>query len=316
MKKALALPAAAAAMLILAGCGGSNTAATPAGVSVNNDGLAGIAGWEPPAQVCGTANLMPVIIYNGTDEAQTASMTIGSGLTEQVIPSPNTDDYVENCPARTGTGEWGQYKSGFSGEQTVQPGEAYQFYLYLGGADYNLIEAGHQFSIGGLPNGAPNASWYDFDLGLNLDGGFESLGSVYSGTGGVEWASNGQNGFNIVKCNPSSFPAPGTGAQPSRFVPEMDTLLTPFSRGNEQGPAYGWWEPMCLAWFPNATPEGVEDLLEDVEKDLDKAISNDPSIPASEVAGDEAEANKAVEDAAFFEANEDSIRREGEPLRP
>jgi len=250
----VALACAAVLTLLVSGCSSetassnATASATPFQANLKDDGLAGISGWQPPTAVCGTANLMPVIVKNTSPTAQTFSMTIGAGLTEQVIPMTDSGSYTEICPSRSGSGDYSGNKPEFSQQQTVQPGQTYAFFLSLGGVDYNLITAGSTFSIGGLPNGASGASWYDFDLQLNGDGGYNDLIPYYSNTGGPD-TNNGQNGFAIVGCSPSSFPAPTGDSQPVTITPDTSDVLSPWSKNKTNAPTYGWWEPMCMAWL-------------------------------------------------------------------
>jgi len=212
------------------------------------DGLGGISGWQPPTAVCGTADFVPLLITNATNTSQTGSMTIGGDLTEQVAVNPY--DFNANCPSRTGSGRWQQNGSTYSANLTVPPGQTQVFTLALGGVDENLIGTSHTFSIGGLPGGTSNASWYDFALTLNADDSFTGLYPYYSGTGGTDPATNGQNGFNIVACNPGSF----TTGETVTVTPTAQ-VMTPYSssKRNATNGSYGWNQPICMAWLPEGT---------------------------------------------------------------
>ena len=218
------------------------------GAPAQADGLAGISGWQPPTAVCGTANVVPLLITNATNSPQTGSMTVGGDLTEQVQINPANLD--AQCPSRTGSGNWQQNGSTYSSNLSVQPGTTQTFILALGGVDENLIGTSHTFSIGGLAAGTANASWYDFDLTLNADMSFSSLSPYYSGTGGTDPATNGQNGFNIVECDPSSF----TTGETVTINPTAQ-VMTPYSssKRNATNNSYGWNQPICMAWLPEGT---------------------------------------------------------------
>lgn len=203
------------------------------------DGLGGISGWQPPTPVCGEANIVPLLVANYTNEVQTGSITIGGDLTEQVVVDPYQG---ANCPQRDGTGRWEQNGSTYSQNFTIQPGTVGTYTISLGGVDENLIGTSHTFSIGGDPNGASDAQWYDFELYLNADESFHYLGSYYSGTGGTD-TTNTQNGFNILSCNPV-VPASGDN------VTVTGPIASPYSSGNAPGPGWGSGAAICLGWLP------------------------------------------------------------------
>jgi hypothetical protein len=209
--------------------------------AVYADGLGGITGWQPPVASCGTANIVPLLVANLTNESQTGSITIDGDLAEQVTINPYQS---AQCPQRDGTGWYSQDGNNYTTNFTVPAGQTAAYVISMGGVDLNLITSSNTFSIGGDANGASNAQWYDFKLTLNADESFKYLQSYYSGTGGTSSASNKQNGFNILSCNPI---VPTAGQNVSVVGP----LGTPYSGGNRNGPGYGWGAAMCLGWLPD-----------------------------------------------------------------
>lgn len=213
------------------------TVALAAAPSASADGIGGISGWEPPTKVCGEGNLVPVLMTNATSSPQTYTWTVSGDLAEQVEVDPSQS---ANCPSRTGTGDWQQDGTGYVYSETVQPGETVSFDVLFGGVDENLIGDSNTFEVSGIPNGP---SWYDMQLDLNLDGSFKLLYAYYENTGGTG-ANNGQNGFNIVQCSPSTLPSSG-----SVNVFPTPVVLTPYTT-SVGGVNFGWSQPLCFAWLP------------------------------------------------------------------
>ena len=214
-------------------------AASPASA----EGLGGITGWQPPTAVCGTANVVPVVITNYTNQSQTGSITIPPNLTEQVQVNPV--DFSAQCPQRPAdaTGNYQQQTPAYQQNLTVNPGQSASFMLAMGGVDYNLAGVSNTFAIGGLPIGSTNPSWYNFTLGLNADESFSYLELSWSNTGGIQ-ASNNQNGFNVVQCLPQSF---SNGSGPIDITATTNILTQYYDSNNY---VYKSNEPICLAWLP------------------------------------------------------------------
>lgn len=203
------------------------------------EGLGGITGWQPPTAVCGEANIVPLLVANYTNVPQTGSITVDGDLAEQVTINPYSPS---TCPSRDGTGRWSQNGTNYTQNVTIQPGTVGTYMISLGGVDDNLIGDDHTFSIGGLPGGTSGQSWYDFSLTLNADESFKYLQSYYENTGGTEM-TNGQNGFNILSCNPI-VPAAGDN------VTVQGPIGSPFSSRSVNGPGYGFGAGICLGWLP------------------------------------------------------------------
>lgn len=211
----------------------------PAFANANSDVntvAGGFTGWSLPPMVCGGSSISPVIITNYTSVPQTGSITINPGLSLEAAvftsATQASDSPYGVCEGRSpGPGNPQAFTSNF----TVNPGETSVYYLGMGGTDYNLINTSHNIAIGGLPNGSPNPSWYDFILNLTADEGFSSLQLSYKNTGGTG-SNNNQNGFNVVAIE--------NGVATT-------TILSPYSSKNAGGNVV--WEanqPIGLAWLP------------------------------------------------------------------
>lgn len=200
------------------------------------DGLGGVSGWQPSPNVCGTGNTIPVLIGNGTDQVQTGSVTVPSGLAAnvQIFTATEGTGTAQGC----GRSETMQ-APGYSYNFTVQPYSSTYFWVVLGGVDYNAIGDSHNIAFGGLPSNTPGQSWYDMELSLSATESFNGLQANYEGTGGTN--GNGQNGFNLVGCDVNS--SAGT-------VGLSSNILTPYSKGDTNGPSYGWGDPVCAGWLP------------------------------------------------------------------
>lgn len=202
------------------------------GLNVVAGGLAGIFGPAivAPTEVCGESNVVPFVFANFTATPQTGSFTIGGDLNEQVriVPAGSQD---QNCPTRDGSGLFDQTTPTLSENFTVQPFSALTYWVTMGGVDEGMNFTPWDFSIGGAPNGTPNAQWYDFRLNVNPDSSFTSLQPYYEGTGG---SGGVQNGFNILSCNP-------TIGQPE--------ILSPYDSVASYPPAYGSGDPVCMGWI-------------------------------------------------------------------
>ena len=180
---------------------------------------------------CSTSNVVPFSVVNFTSEVQTGSVTIGGKLNQQVfVVGGNIGD--QTCGQQEG------YVGGdttLSQDFSVPPGGVATVWMSLGGASKGPAGV---FSIGGVPNGAQDPQWYDFDLTMAADGSFGGLQTYYSGTGGTDANTNTQHGFNILSCTPSSASAYST------------SIMSPYSSGNANGPWYGWGAPVCMGWLP------------------------------------------------------------------
>lgn len=231
------------------------------------DGLNGISSWNAPGASCGTANVVPLLIANYTGVDQTGSFTVDGDTAEQVVLT-SYDPTASNvtCPSRNGTGEWQQNGVSQSQNFTVPAGGISAWTLTLGGSSENLIGTNHEFSIGGLPNGAANASWYDFYLSLNLDLSFNNLDMSYNNTGGTNPQLSTQNGFNVLTCSPST-PASGDS------VRVVGPSLTPYTTTVSSPISYGWGDALCLGWLPEGV--NISDGINATAANGD-ALSNSP----------------------------------------
>lgn len=200
------------------------------------DGLGGISGWQPTPDVCGGQNQIPILISNASEVPQTGSITVNDNLAANVGVYATQAAMVAAAPPCEGTENAGQ---GYSLNFTVQPGETAVYWAWLGGVDSNDYLGSQDIAIGGLPSGTPGASWYDFQLNLTALLGFGSMQVQYSGTGGTDMRTSGQNNFNVIPC----------WQQDGNVNPGVGTL-TPYSAGNATGPTYGSGDPVCLAWLP------------------------------------------------------------------
>ena len=220
--------------------------------SAHADGLAGIGGWEPVPNECGSYSSFPVLVTNATGKSQTGSITVPEGLAAQVgvydsyaaiSDSLYWNPEATGCnPNRPELMSAPEYQYNF----TVPAGQTQVFWMGLGGVDYNLIGNSHSFGVGGLPSGTPGASWYDLYLSLNAIESFNNLNIAYSGTGGTN-TDNNQNGFNIVQCSTAGGNLNPTGS-----------ILTPYSASTNNSLNYGRNQPICMGWAPVGTMVPVQ----------------------------------------------------------
>lgn len=193
----------------------------------------GIEGPSTMPQVCGNQEVITVVLLNATNQTQQASITAGSSVAKEV-------DYAyseSGLPPETCFLPRGDANSAFTSNLPsgggIAPGGWIAFYLSVGGQDRNLI-GGSTFSLGGVPNGTPNAAWYDFQVTLNADESFQNLTPYYSGTGGTDSATSNQNNFVMTECGANGMPT--------------SMILTPYSSGNATVmPVMGG--NMCFAWL-------------------------------------------------------------------
>ena len=198
------------------------------------EGLGGVSGWSPSTNVCGTGNLIPIVIGNTTDSLQTASITVAEGTAAnvQVFTSLAAAQNAQGC----GRAE-NMTAPGYSLNFSVAPQSTNVYYAMLGGVDYNAIGDSHNIAFGGLPSNTPSQGWYNLELSLTATESFNGLQANYEGTGGTNGSN--QANFNLVACNTAN-----------NAVNLTDNILTPYSVGDTNGPSYGWGAPICAAWLP------------------------------------------------------------------
>jgi len=205
--------------------------------SVRAEGLGGVSGWAPSPNVCGTANLIPIVIGNATNQSQTGSVTVPDELSAnaQIFPSYQAAQFAQGC----GRAEI-QSSPGYTYNFTVLPNSSAVFWGVFGGVDVNAITSSHNIGFGGLASGTSGQSWYDLRLSLTATESFSALVPSYSGTGGTDPATNNQNGFNLVQCNTAN-----------GNVELTDVILTPYSQTTTStSNIYSWGQPICAGWLP------------------------------------------------------------------
>jgi hypothetical protein len=203
---------------------------------IMNNAAGGITGWALPSVVCPRSSISPVIVSNYTSSPQTGSITINPDLSQEVEVFDSATAASNSPYGSCDDPPFGQSKA-FTSDFIVQPGETNVYYLAMGGTLNTLVSANneHNIAIGGLPNGASNPKWYDFNLNLAESTDFTSLNLSYNNTGGTS-SSNGQNGFNVVAIEK------GVATQ---------NILSPYSSTYAGGNVV--WsanQPIGLAWLP------------------------------------------------------------------
>ena len=170
------------------------------------------------------------------NRCRTGSITINPNLSQEVEVFESAAAASNSPYGSCDDPPFGQSKA-FTSDFIVQPGETNVYYLAMGGTLNTLVSANneHNIAIGGLPNGASNPKWYDFNLNLAESTDFTSLNLSYNNTGGTS-SSNGQNGFNVVTIEK------GVATQ---------NILSPYSSTYAGGNVV--WsanQPIGLAWLP------------------------------------------------------------------
>lgn len=245
--------AAVAALLVAAGCSSGDPTAAAAphqGVQVRNEGLAGIAGWEPVPNVCGLSSANPVVITNTYNQPQTLSLTVNDGLSAQVNFFPNWGAYggspmAQGCPGRT---LYYSAPPGYTQDVTIPANSSGYFVLGMGGLDYNLAEVSNDLAIG-----AGGSSWYDFHLALNADESFKYVQLQYQNTGGTNPSQNTQTGLlNVVPCDPDSALNLSNPASPT---PQTNSVISTYTSNaaTANQVKYDSDVPICMAFLqPNS----------------------------------------------------------------
>lgn len=240
------------------------SSAIDVGSTILGDGLS----WSPNAGVASNASVVPLMVANATADDQTMSITINSNLTYQVQVYAPGQEITYGC--NTGVGDNGTWindsnanpygSSGFSSDFVVPAGTTQQFILCVGGqGDMTRAPFNGAFSIGGVGNGASNAQWYDFQTNFNLDAVLTSLQPYYSGTGGVDQATNLQNGFNIMQCSPDTT----LSTTEPTTVSVTSTVTSPYSASTYYPQNYGWGAPVCMAWLPEGNMQPTSNVTID-----------------------------------------------------
>lgn len=213
--------------------------AAPAQASTSN-----VGGWTPGTVTClnGAVSVFPVVVANGTAVSRTGSYTIPSFISAavQVASSPGGI----NCSGTTYEGRSN------SANFTVAPGQTTVLWVGLGTTGQTATGS-HNIALGGLPSGTRGQSWYDLGLTLNnavtaINGGgsFNNLTATYQGTGGIDMATSGQDGFVLTNC---------VATNDGSILPGS-SILTPYNNGAwTSGPSYGANTPLCAAWAPEGT---------------------------------------------------------------
>lgn len=205
----------AAAPLVIAGCGTSADGESTDRAAVNNDAsgfedyfdnnptgenilsILG-AGYPDALPTCTDNNSKNVmLIANTTNAPQTMSVTINPGLEEEAAFFPQYSSTI-------GTGNCAGYGELPNTQYlTVQPGQTAVALLVAGGGDRNLLETSKDIAIG-----AGGQQWYNFELNLDANEGFDNLQLSYEGTGGTDPSLNLQPGlFNVMECSIDGQPA-------------------------------------------------------------------------------------------------------------
>lgn len=236
---------------------GTLLAAAPVQASTSNVGW-----WQPGVWACsgsgvtgqgpydgdGTfgVSVAPVVITNASSVSRTGSFTIPGPIASAVQVVPNINQI--NCDEVYGA----LYEATASTTNfTVAPGETVVMWVGLGTGGNQTSTESHNIGFGGLPSGTPGAAWYDMGLTLNnaktmFSGGntFNNLTATYQNTGGIDLATNRQDGFVLTSCQ----------TMPNGSIFPSNDILTPYNNGAwTQGPTYQAEQPICAAWMPEGT---------------------------------------------------------------
>ena len=215
--------------------------AAPAQAATSNVGW-----WQEGDLVCAPwgngVNVVPVVVTNASSVTRTGSFTVPTPIVDAVQVSPNIN--AINCNN-------GSARYGYSTDFTVAPGQTTVMWVGLGTSGQQTNKNSHNIGFGGKPSGTPGASWYDMGLTLNdattlLSGGntFNNLTATYQNTGGIDLATNNQDGFVLTSCQ----------TMPDGSIYPTNNILTPYNNGAwTSGPYYGYYQAICAAWMPEGT---------------------------------------------------------------
>ncbi len=214
--------------------------AAPAQAAASN-----VGSWTPGTITCGNdaVSVFPVIVANASAVTRTGSYTVPYAISDAV--------QVASSPSGISCSIGSNYK-GFGSNFTVPSGGATVMWFGLGmSTSNNTGWRSHNIGFGGLPSGTEDASWYDLGLTLNnstdlISGGntFSNLTATYQNTGGIDLATNQQDGFVLTSCQ----------TMPDGSIYPSSNILTPYNNGQwTSGPSYSANQPICAAWMPEGT---------------------------------------------------------------
>ena len=212
----------------------------PAQASTSN-----VGGWTPGSITCANnaVSVFPVIVANASAVTRTGSYTVPYAISDAV--------QVASSPSGISCSIGSNYR-GFGSNFAVPSGGATVMWVGLGmSTSNNTGWRSHNIGFGGLPSGAENASWYDLGLTLNnstdlISGGntFSNLTATYQNTGGIDLATNHQDGFVLTSCQ----------TMPDGSIYPSSNILTPYNNGAwTSGPYYGYYQAICAAWMPEGS---------------------------------------------------------------
>lgn len=148
----------------------------------------------------GNTSVNPVLVSNSTGSAQSVSVGVQSALAREL-------QFASEPPSNTGCMPEGSAQN-ITGQ--VAAGQTAVFYITAGGANYNTTGSGGEYGNIGLTG----SDWYQIDLHLNINDGFDSLSLD------ANHQSSGPNtgGLALVGCSPSSAGASSYSTVPSDVI--------------------------------------------------------------------------------------------------
>jgi hypothetical protein len=184
-------------------------------------------------------SIIPIVIGNYSDTAQTGSVTIANGLPEAVQLSTSFSAAAQTPACWSKEGSTNKVQQNF----TVPAFGSTVVWASFWGYNANGYGQPLPIGFGGAPSGTRGAGWFDLTPNFGSKNQYSNLVNItvnYSGTGGTNGSN--QNNFNLVDCN--------VGANTVGLTPN---ILTPYSSGQAQGMTYQAFQPICAAWFPQGT---------------------------------------------------------------
>ena len=214
------------------------------------------------------AVIIPVLVYNLTDETQYWSATVGGSASYEHVSIRDYDPGTPGKAVREIGGPWGLW----SDQNPVKPGEVQQVNFHFNPGQKNMMAPDDKVSFGGRKNGAKGAGWYNIKISnqqwkwcgaeiteaMSCAANVNKVGMFYQGTGGIKGPDkDNQNNFVMVHSYLTKPDAEG-----KQKVCLYPSLVTPYSSNlHEFTLTKSIWkmardnkvagmEPVVFAWIP------------------------------------------------------------------
>ena len=214
------------------------------------------------------AVIIPVLVYNLTDETQYWSATVGGKASYEHVRVTDYDPGTPGKAVREIGGPWGLW----SDENAVKPGEIQQLNFHFNPGQMNMMAPDDKISFGGRKNGAKGAGWYNIKISnqqwkwcgaevaeaMSCGVSVNKVGIFYENTGGIKGPDkDNQNNFVMVHSYLTKPDAEG-----KQKVCLYPSLVTPRSTGlyekqlsksiwrMAQNDKVAGMEPIVFAWIP------------------------------------------------------------------